>query len=71
MDSLEIPAAADLRDCPELEHEILFLALLLEAGDRSESTDQAASLKLDNLASCFETGSQPALSGFTVSPPDL
>jgi hypothetical protein len=67
MDSLEIPAAADLRDCPELEHEILFLALLLEAGDRLESKDQAASLNLVNLSSCFETGSQHVLSGFTVS----
>jgi len=71
MDSLGIPTAADLRDCPELAHEVLFLALLLEAGDRSESKDQAASLNLDNLSSCFETGNQPVLSGFTVSRQDL
>jgi hypothetical protein len=71
MDSLGIPTAAELRDCPELEHEVLFLALVLEAGDRSEPKEQAASLNLDNLSPCFKTGSQPALSDFTVSHQEL
>jgi hypothetical protein len=71
MDSLGISTAADLRDCPELEHEVLFLALLLEAGDMSESRDQAAPLNPNTLSWCFETGTQPVLSAFTISPHDL
>lgn len=70
MNSLGIPAAADLSDHPELEHEILFLTLLLEAGDRLESKDQAVYLNPNSLPWCFEIGS-PVLSASTTSRLDL
>jgi hypothetical protein len=61
MDSVRIPMTADLRDSPELEQELLLLALLLDAASTSASRIEAAPLKTDNLLNSFEMGYRPVL----------